>query len=404
MLFKIAFRNVFRQKRRTILTGLTILGGFVLSALAIGISDGTYTSVIELFTRSRLGHIQIHAQGYLDKPSLYKTIDNFSEIGRRVQQLPGVASWTPRLYSAGLVAVGEKSAGVQIIGIDTEREIAATRFDRKIVAGRIFSQNATPEAILGKGLAKVVHAEVGDEIVVLSQAADGSIANALYRVAGISDSGDEFADRMAFYLPLPEAQELLALPQRVHEIVVIAHDLEEVDALTEELRATLAGPDLAIAPWQEFARSFYDAMKMDQQGTWISLFIILLIVAIGVLNTVLMSVLERTREYGVLKAVGTQPAQIFKLVLYEVNVITLVSVILGAACAVGLNYWLSLRGIALPEPFTFAGVEFKAMYSEVNLRSLLIPTITVIVTANLVSLFPSVKAAHIEPARALRLH
>lgn len=404
MLFKIAFRNVFRQKRRTILTGLTILGGFVLSALAIGISDGTYTSVIELFTRSRLGHIQIHAQGYLDKPSLYKTIDNFSEIGRRVQQLPGVASWTPRLYSAGLVAVGEKSAGVQIIGIDTEREIAATRFDRKIVAGRIFSQNATPEAILGKGLAKVVHAEVGDEIVVLSQAADGSIANALYRVAGISDSGDEFADRMAFYLPLPEAQELLALPQRVHEIVVIAHDLEEVDALTEELRATLAGPDLAIAPWQEFARSFYDAMKMDQQGTWISLFIILLIVAIGVLNTVLMSVLERTREYGVLKAVGTQPAQIFKLVLYEVNVITLVSVILGAACAVGLNYWLSLRGIALPEPFTFAGVEFKAMYSEVNLRSLLIPTITVIVTANLVSLFPSVKAARIEPARALRLH
>lgn len=404
MLFKIAFRNVFRQKRRTILTGLTILGGFVLSALAIGISDGTYTSVIELFTRSRLGHIQIHAQGYLDKPSLYKTIDNFSEIGRRVQQLPGVASWTPRLYSAGLVAVGEKSAGVQIIGIDTEREIAATRFDRKIVAGRIFSQNATPEAILGKGLAKVVHAEVGDEIVVLSQAADGSIANALYRVAGISDSGDEFADRMAFYLPLPEAQELLALPQRVHEIVVIAHDLEEVDALTEELRATLAGPDLAIAPWQVFARSFYDAMKMDQQGTWISLFIILLIVAIGVLNTVLMSVLERTREYGVLKAVGTQPAQIFKLVLYEVNVITLVSVILGAACAVGLNYWLSLRGIALPEPFTFAGVEFKAMYSEVNLRSLLIPTITLIVTANLVSLFPSVKAAHIEPARALRLH
>lgn len=404
MLFKIAFRNVFRQKRRTILTGLTILGGFVLSALAIGISDGTYTSVIELFTRSRLGHIQIHAQGYLDKPSLYKTIDNFSEIGKRVQQLPGVASWTPRLYSAGLVAVGEKSAGVQIIGIDTEREIAATRFDRKIVAGRIFSQNATPEAILGKGLAKVVHAEVGDEIVVLSQAADGSIANALYHVAGISDSGDEFADRMAFYLPLPEAQELLALPQRVHEIVVIAHDLEEVDELTEELRSTFAGPDLAIAPWQEFARSFYDAMKMDQQGTWISLFIILLIVAIGVLNTVLMSVLERTREYGVLKAVGTQPAQIFKLVLYEVNVITLVSVILGAACGVALNYWLSLRGIALPEPFTFAGVEFKAMYSEVNLRSLLIPTITVIVTANLVSLFPSVKAAHIEPARALRLH
>lgn len=404
MLFKIAFRNVFRQKRRTILTALTIFGGFVLAALSIGLSDGTYASVIDLFTRTRLGHIQIHAQGYLDKPSLYKTIDNFTEVGEQIQRLPGVAAWTPRLYSAGLVSVGEKSAGVQIFGIDTEREVTATRFDRKITAGRIFAQSATPEAILGKGLAKVLHAQVGDEIVVVSQAADGSIANALYHIVGITDSGDEFTDRVAFYLPLREAQELLVLPHRVHEIVIIAHDLKNVDVLTEELKATLADPHLAIAPWQEFAKSFYDAMKMDQQGTWISLFIILLIVAIGVLNTVLMSVLERTREYGVLKAVGTQPAQIFKLVLYEVNVITLASVVFGTVCGLLLNYWLSRRGIALPEPFTFAGVEFKAMYSEVNLRSMLIPAVTVLVTANIISLFPSLKAAHIEPARAMRVH
>lgn len=404
MLFKIAFRNVFRQKRRTILTALTIFGGFVLAALSIGISDGTYTSVIDLFTRSRLGHIQIHAQGYLDKPSLYKTIDGFALVGEKIQRLPGVAAWTPRLYSAGLVSVGEKSAGAQIFGIDTEREVSATRFDKKIIAGKIFSQNATSEAILGQGLAKVLHAQVGDEIVVVSQAADGSLANALYHIAGITDSGDEFTDRAAFYLPLAEAQELLALPQRVHEIVILAHDLENVDALTEDIKSALADSGLAVAPWQEFAKSFYEAMQMDQQGTWISLFIILLIVAIGVLNTVLMSVLERTREYGVLKAVGTQPTQIFKLVLYEVNVITVISVLVGAICGVLLNYWLSLNGIALPEPFTFAGVEFRAMYSEVNLRSLMIPAITVIVTANVISLFPSFKAAHIEPARAMRMH
>jgi ABC-type antimicrobial peptide transport system permease subunit len=130
----------------------------------------------------------------------------------------------------------------------------------------------------------------------------------------------------------------------------------------------------------------------------------LLIVAIGVLNTVLMSVLERTREYGLLKAVGTQPAQIFKLVVYEVNFITLASVVAGAALSVLLNYGLSQRGIALPEAFTFAGVEFKEMYSEVNLRSLLIPALTVTIAANVVSLFPSLKAAHTEPARAMRMH
>ncbi len=404
MLLKIAFRNVFRQKRRTILTALTICGGFTLAALSIGLSDGTYAEVIDLFTRNRLGHIQIHAAGYLDKPSLYKNIENFKAVGEKIQNLPAVEAWSPRLYSAGLASVGDKSAGVQIIGIDPEQEVRATRFDKKVFQGRIFSQNASPEAIIGKGLAKVLHAKVGDEIVIVSQAADGSIANALYHLAGIVDSGDEFSDRVAFYLPLAEAQLLLVLSERVHEIVVIADDLDHVEELTLAIEAALGASSLAVEPWQVFARSFYEAMKLDQQGNWISLFIILLIVAIGVLNTVLMSVLERTREYGVLKAVGTRPAQIFKLVVYEVNFITLASVAAGAALSLLLNYALSLHGIPLPETFTYAGVEFKEMYSEVNLRSLLIPALTVTVAANIISLFPSLKAAHTEPARAMRMH
>ena len=404
MLLKIAFRNVFRQRRRTILTALTICGGFTLAALSIGLSDGTYAEVIDLFTRNRLGHIQIHAAGYLDKPSLYKNIPDFTAVGSRIQNLAEVEAWAPRLYSAGLVSVRDKSAGVQIIGIDPEREMRATRFDKKIFRGNIFLQNALPEAIMGKGLAKVLHAEVGDEVVIVSQAADGSIADALYHLAGIVDSGDDLSDRMAFYLPLAEAQSLLVLPDRAHEIIVIVNDLGHVKQATQQIRMALGDSSLAVAPWQEFARSFYEAMELDQQGNWISIFIILLIVAIGVLNTVLMSVLERTREYGVLKAVGTQPAQIFKLVIFEVNFITLASVLAGAALSLLLNLVLSQHGIALPQAFTFAGVEFKEIYSEVNLRSLLIPGLTVILAANVVSLFPSFKAAHTEPARAMRMH
>lgn len=404
MVFKIAFRNVFRQKRRTVLTALTLLGGMVLSALSIGLTDGTYTAVIDLFTRTRLGHIQIHAAGYLDKPALFKTIDDFQRVGEAIAKVKGVEAWAPRLYSAGLVAVGEKSAGAQIIGIDPGREVMATRFDRKIIAGRNFATDTAPQAMVGKGLAQVLQAEVGDEIVVVSQAADGSLANALYSLAGIIDSGDELSDRMAFYLPLPVAQELLVLPARVHEIVVIVDELERVSQLTGEIAAALDDPGLAVAPWQEFAKSFYEAMQMDQRGNWISLSIILLIVAIGVLNTVLMSVLERTREYGVLKAVGTQPAQIFMLVIYEINVIAVASIVAGAVLSLILNSWLSRHGIALPQSFTFAGVEFKEMNAAVNLRSILIPAITVFLAANLVSLFPSLKAARIEPARAMRLH
>lgn len=404
MLLKIAFRNVFRQKRRTILTALTMFGGFTLAAISIGWSDGTYSYIIDMFTRNRLGHIQIHGKGYLDKPSLYNTINDYKTVGEKIQTVAGVETWAPRLYSAGLASVAEKSAGVQIIGIDPEREATATRFDKKIVAGRNFPKTPSPEAILGKGLAKILHARIGDEIVIVSQAADGSIANDLYHVIGIVESGDEISDRMAFYLHLQDAQELLVLNDRVHEIAVIAQNLVQVEVLTQKIKSALGGPNLEVAPWQEFAKSFYQAMQADVQGNWISLFIILLLVAIGVLNTVLMSVLERTREYGVLKAVGTRPAYIFGLVLYEVNIIVLASVIMGTALSLVINYLLSRHGISLPESFSYGGIEFTKMYTEVNARSLYIPAITVILAANLISLFPSLKAARIEPARAMRIH
>ncbi|MDZ7267676.1 MAG: ABC transporter permease [candidate division KSB1 bacterium] len=404
MVFTIALRNVFRQKRRTVLTALTLLGGMVLSALSIGLTDGTYATVIDLFTRTRLGHIQVHAAGYLDNPTLFKTIADFQRVGGLIAKVDGVEGWAPRLYSAGLVAVGEKSAGAQIIGIDPRREVMATHFHRKIIAGRNFTADTAPQAMVGRGLAQILQAKVGDEIVVVSQAADGSLANALYSLVGIIDSGDELNDRMAFYLPLAVAQELLMLPGRAHEIVVIVSELERVRPLAQEIAATLADPALAVAPWQEFARPFYEAMQMDQRGNWISLSIILLIVAIGVLNTVLMSVLERTREYGLLKAVGTRPAQIFTLVISEINVIAVAGIMAGAALSLILNAWLSRHGIALPQSFTFAGVEFTTMYATVNWRSILLPAVTVLLVANLASLFPSLKAARVAPARAMRLH
>jgi ABC-type lipoprotein release transport system permease subunit len=403
-LFKIAFRNVFRQKRRTILTALTMFGGFTLAAISIGWSDGTYSNIIEMFTRNRLGHIQIHGKGYLDRPSLYKTIDGYKTVGEKIQRVAEIQAWAPRLYSAGLASVGEKSAGVQIIGIDPLQETATTRFDKKIVEGRIFSQIPSPEAILGRGLTKILHARVGDEIVVVSQAADGSIANDKYHVIGIVESGDEISDRMAFYLHLQDAQELLVLKDRVHEIAVIVGNLDRVRSLTQKIQSALDDPDLEVAPWQEFAQPFYQAMKADQQGMWISLFVIVLIVAVGVLNTVLMSVLERTREYGVLKAVGTRPALIFVLVLYEVNIITFASIIVGAGLGMLINYLLSIQGITLPTSFTYGGIEFTKMYAEINARSLYIPAITVFLSASLVSVFPALKAARIEPARAMRMH
>ncbi len=404
LIFKIAFRNIFRQKRRSMLTALTMVGGFTLAAVSIGWADGSYNSVIDMFTRHRLGHIQVHHTGYLDRPSIYKTIDNYRQVGRVIGQTAGVEAWTPRLFAGGLASLGDRSSGIQIIGVDPVAEARATRLDRQVTRGKYFSGSPAGEALLGRGLAEILKANLGDEVVLISQAADGSMANDLYRVQGIVDSGDDVTDRMSFYLPLDVAQSLLVLPDRVHEIAIIVTSLDEVQPVTRTLRTELDNPNLDIEPWQVFARSFYSAMQADQRGMWIMLFVIMLIVAVGVLNTVLMSVLERTREYGVLKAVGTRPRQVFRLILYEMSMLALGSVALGALLGTLINYLLSFHGIPLPEPFTYGGVEFTTMYTEVTMRSLVIPAVTVLVAASTVSILPALRAAHIDPARALRTH
>ena len=404
MILKIAFRNTFRQKRRTILTALAMIVGFTLLSLTIGLSDGAYGGIIEIFTRNRIGHIQVHRDGYLDKPSLYNTINNYTPLGETIQSTRGVEAWTPRVYAVGLGSVGEKSSTVQIIGVDVAREIQATRFDNKVIEGKVLATTASHEAVIGKGLAKILSAKAGSDIVIFSQGADGSIANDAYKIVGIAESGDDPTDRTACYLHIEDAQELFVLEERAHEIVVIVSSLKQVDKITKAIKANLNDSTLDVAPWQVVAKSFYRAMKADQQGDVISRWVIMLIVAIGVLNTVLMSVLERTREYGVLKAVGTKPTQIFSLVVCEVIIIAIGSICIGVLLGILANYLLSIYGITYPEAITFGGMKFTTLYAEVNARCLIIPAITVLLSATIVSLFPAIKAARIMPAHAMRTH
>lgn len=406
MMLKIAFRNIFRQKRRSILTALSMFGGFVMAAFFIGWSDGMYNGIINMFTRNQSGHIQVHNKEYLDRPSLYKTINNIPELEKVLGDSPGVVDWAPRLYTAGLASVGEKSAGIKIVGVDPVREVRATRFDKKVVEGRVFGEKAANEAILGKGLAKLLKAKLNGEVVIVSQAADGSIANDKYTIVGILDSGDEIRDRMGFYIPLAAAQELFVMEGRIHEMALIVNHLDDVEPVTGDLTAVLKkkAPELAVEPWQVFARSFYIAMKADKEGMWIMLVVVVLVVAVGVLNTVLMSVLERQREYGVLKAVGTKPGQIVKMVLLEVNILAIFCIILGILAGLGINYYTSVEGFTLPEPISYGGMKFQVMKGEVNFRSFFIPTLTVLFAATLVSIFPALKAAHTDPARSMRIH
>jgi putative ABC transport system permease protein len=403
VILRIAFRNLLRNRRRTALTALSMFGGFVLASVFIGWADGTYGHIIQEFTRNTFGHIQIHAGDYLDHPSIYKTIDDYPRLEGILAAQPDVEADAPRLYAGTLVSRGDKTAGGRIIGIDPAREERTTSFARKVAVGSGLPPRAAHRLLLGRGLARQLGASPGDRIVLLSQAADGSIANDEYTLAGLVDSGDEVADRFSVYLHLRDAQELLVLPGRIHEVVVTVRSLDRVRPVARRLQE-LVGRGLDVSPWQVFASSFYRAMRADQGGMYISLLVIIVVVAVGALNTVLMSVLERRREYGLLKALGTRPRQIVWVVLAETNLMGLAAVALGAAAGFLVNLYLARHGIHLSEPITYGGMKITRMATVMNLRMYVIPAVTILVSSTLVGFFPALRASRTDPARSLRMH
>ena len=399
---RLAVRNLFRQGKRTVFTGLSMLVGFVLACFFIGWADGTYNNIIDGFTRNRLGHIQIHKQGYLDDPSLYKTIEDPKGLAGELEKTDHIDSWTPRIYAAGLVSAGEQSAGGRIIGIDPEQENRTTGIAGRLVDGEFFT-GASNQAVIGKTLATVLEAEIGEQLIIVSQAADGSIANDLYRIIALIDTGDPGLNRSGVYLSLSDAQTLFVLPAQVHEIAVTVDNLNRVQEVTNNLSRRLSGSGLEVDPWQVFASEFYKAMQADKNGMYLSLLVVVIVVAITILNTVLMSVLERQKEYGVLRAVGTRPGRIVGMVVTETALLAAASIVLGSILGFLLNLYFSRHGIALANPIEWGSVQFRYMKGEINARSFYLPTLTVTVTSLLVCLPPALKAARTEPAETMRM-
>jgi ABC-type lipoprotein release transport system permease subunit len=399
---KIAFRNIFRHKRRSVLTGLMMTGGCFLFAISLGMVDGSYDKLIDMFTRNKTGHVQIHKKGYLEKPSIYKTLEAADPIGTRVEPVAYVQSWSPRVYTPALAFVGEKTTGVQVMGIHPEREGRTTRLAYRIDRGRFLSDKPLKEIIISDGLARILRVDLGGEVALIAQGVDGSVANELFTVVGITDSGESSYGSSTCYMHINTAQEFLSMGERIHEIAVVLEDHAKTLKTVGYLRDTLKDPRLDVEPWQVVESQFYRAMQADIKGNWYSLIVFTIIVAIGVLNTVLMVILERTREFGVLRALGTRPFQIFQLIVIETASLAVLSIIPGVLIGILANWILSVKGITLSTPLEWGGFYFDTITAKITLRSVVIPAVVIFGTAIVVSILPAIRAARVIPVKALR--
>jgi ABC-type lipoprotein release transport system permease subunit len=374
-------------------------GAFVLFSISIGITEGSYSRLIELYTHARTGHIQIHAKGYLDQPSIYRTIKDYREIEEQLISVPGIVSFTDRIYAPALGFKGSRTTGITINGIDPLREFMTTSIKEKIIKGRYLSREPLNEVMITSELAKILHVDIGEEIALIGQAADGSIANDLFSVTGIIKG----KERDILYMHIDKAREFLSLGDQIHEIVIMLDTYKRSGQIADYIRRRLNdNAQIKVSTWYEVEKDFYRAMKMDKQGNWITLTVLMIIVAIGVLNSVLMTLLERTKEFGVMRAIGTSPVQIFFIIIFEMAFLTTMSIVLGIGLSLVANNILSRHGITLPTPIELEGLHFESYVSQVSIETVLYPCLIVFVVSIVVSAFPALRAARITPVRALR--
>ncbi len=398
MIIKMAYRNMMRHKRRSLLTALAMIFGYVLMSISLCVADGMYSNIIDLFTRNKVGHVQIHYSDYLDNPNLYKTIEEDNGIQKVLKDEKKVEAYTPRIYGSGLSFYKNKSMAVRLIGIDPVLEPETTTIKERLAKGEFFEDKYAYEALIGETIAKVLKISIGDKLVVISQGSDASVANDLFVVKAIMPK----IEGNTVYIPIGALQEFLVLEGKVHEYAVIGKHQKNSKKIAKVLNEKIADKNIDIKPWQIVEKEFYRAMMADLKGNYFSMAIIMTIVALGVLNSILMNVLERTREFGVIKAIGTRPSKIFRLIMFEMIILSLISIAAGAVIATFTNYYFVGIGIQYSQPLTYGGITINSVHGAYTLSSYLKPALVVFLSTLFVSMYPAVKAAKIMPVKALR--
>ncbi|MDH3828597.1 MAG: ABC transporter permease, partial [Desulfobacterales bacterium] len=330
---KMAWRNIWRNPRRTILTGCAITFATVLLVFMLSFQFGSYETMINTSVKISSGHLQIQAEKYQEKKSIRLVIPEPRAIAEIVDQIPEVAAYTFRGQAFSLISSKDRTYGVVVTGIDPQKEITVSRIKKLVQAGNFLAAEDVNQALVGNLLAKNLRVSIGDELTLLGQGRDGSIGATVVQVKGIFRSGIDEFDRSAMQIPLSTFQDTFSMEEAVHEVVVIGKSLSDVSRIKTQLKAALSVLDnrkpLKTLDWQELMPGLRQAIEMDLVSGLIFYGLLIIVVAFSILNTFLMAIFERTKEFGVMMAIGTTPRRLTKILLIESMSMTLIGIITG---------------------------------------------------------------------------
>ena len=402
-LWKIAIRDLGRNKRRSGLTLVAVALGLGLLIVTSGFIEGSVAGSIENNIRVQTGHVQIREESYDEGKVSLKWEDLLNDTQGLVAQartLAGVRVATPVLWASGILSTREESAGVRVFGIDPLSEASAP-FQEGVTSGQFLTPDDRGGVLMGQRLAESLGVSVGDNVSLLVNTADEQPDEAVFTIRGLYNTRIPAYDEVTVFLPLAKAQAFTRTEGRASAILILLHHQEDADAVA----SVLSAPGLNVLTWHDLNQLILQAVETSMGMMYLMYLVVLAVVAVVIANTLLMAVFERTREMGILAALGMKGRQIMAMFVLEATTLGVIGIILGILLGSLGVYYLATQGWHIGEMATAASAEIgysETIYARFSVSDTVSLSIAELVITLLASLYPAWFAARLEPIDALR--
>jgi ABC-type lipoprotein release transport system permease subunit len=400
-----AWRNLWRQGKRTWLTVGAMIFSNSLLVFSISLQFGSYQMMIDNSLQAFSGHIQLQHPSYLEQPKMRYAIDNIADRAQRLRDEFDLTSISARAAGFALASSQDRSYGLQILGVDAHHEPLVSTLPGLIRRGRYLEPGAREEIVIGSVLARNLRIDIGDELSFLGSGFDNSFAAGVVTVVGIFESGNADLDRSVAQVNLAYFQDSFAMGGAGHSIVIRAPQVDAVDSLMTRLKVELQGSETVVArDWNELQPGLRQAIRADMASAWFMYAVLIVLVAFSVLNTQLMSVLERTREFGTMMALGLRPARLARLVMLETGMMTSLGLVLGIGLGALITAYLSVVGFSYPGMAEMS-IKFnlpERMYPAISTLSLGLGPLVVACGSLLAAIYPALRLNRLLPIEAMR--
>ena len=404
MIFSISWRNIWRNKVRSLV---------IITAVALGICAGVFSTAfmkgmmdqrIQQAISTEISHIQIHRQDYRQESSLQLYMNGSPAMVKQLEGINHVKGASQRIIIQSMVASAETSSGVKIMGIYPENEQKVTNLSAKIVEGQYFEGVPKNPVVIGKKLAEKLNVKLHSKIVITLQDMDKNITAGAFRIAGLFETPNSTYDEMSVFVRYNDLSRLLNFPEGAsHEIAILVDDNEIVASVQGEIKALVA--DYEVLNWKEISPEMSYMTEVMDMYMYIFIIIILLALLFGIINTMLMVILERIKEIGMLLAVGMNKLKVFTMIVIETVQLSLVGGVAGVIVGGLIAKYFETHAINLSrwaKGYSQLGYDTMA-YCSLEPEMVINITILVIFTGIIAALYPAYKALKYDPAEALRM-